>query len=63
MTTKPKNAFKVARDAKIVLQRGIRQGAVKFGGRVYTLTETRGEKLTRLWSVRKAQQGDGGRVS
>ena len=124
--TKPKNAFEVARDAKIALQRGIsskdelcdalarledckdkidrlaqnitelallesqlskmasdfalahpdamdrplspvkdgiRQGIVKFGGRVYTLTETRNDTTTRLWSVRKAQQGDGSRVS
>ena len=118
MKMKPKNAFEVARDAKIVLQRGISsktelcdalarlddckdkidrlaqnitelallesqlskmasdfalahpdamekplspvkdgisQGVLRSGGRIYTLTETRGEKLTRLWSVRKAQ--------
>lgn len=118
MKTKPKNAFEVARDAKIVLQRGISskdelcdaltkledckdkidrlaqnitelallesqlskmasdfalahpdamekplspvkdgisQGVLRSDGRIYTLTETRGEKLTRLWSVRKAQ--------
>ena len=118
MKTKPKNAFEVARDAKIVLQRGISsktelcdalarlddckdkidrlaqnitelallesqlskmasdfalahpdamgkplsplkdgisQGVLKFGGRIYTLTETRGENLTRLWSMRNAQ--------
>ena len=118
MKTKPKNAFEVAWDAKIALQRGISskdelcdalarlddckdkidrlaqnitelallesqlskrtsefalahpdamekplspvkdgisQGVLRSGGRIYTLTETRGEKLTRLWSVRKAQ--------
>ena len=118
MKTKPKNAFEVARDAQIVLQRGIsskdelcdaltkledckdkidrlaqnitelallesqlskrtsdfalahpdaldrpfapvkdgiRQGVLRFGGRIYTLTETRNDRTTRLWSVRKAQ--------
>ena len=118
MKTKPKNAFEVARDAKIVLQRGISsktelcdalarlddckdkidrlaqnitelallesqlskvasefalahpdamekplspvkdgisQGVLKFGGRVYTLTETRNGTTTRLWSVRNAR--------
>ena len=118
MKTKPKNAFEVARDAKIALQRGISskaelcdalarlddckdkidrlaqsitelallesqlskaagdfalahpeamdrplapvrpnisQGVVRAGNVTYTLTETRGEKLTRLWSVRKVQ--------
>ena len=113
MKTKPKNAFEVARDAKIVLQRGISskaelcdalarlddckdkidrlaqsitelallesqlskmagefalahpeamdrplapvrpgisQGVVRAGNVTYTLTETRGEKTTRLWS-------------
>ena len=118
MKTKPKNAFEVARDAKIVLQRGIssktelcdalarlddckdkidrlaqnitelallesqlskrtsdfalahpdamdrpllpvkdgiRQGVLKFGGKIYTLTETQNGTTTRLWSVRNAQ--------
>lgn len=118
MKTKTKNAFEVARDAKIVLQRGtssktelcdaltkfedckdkidrlaqnitelallesqlskmasdfalahpdamgkplspvkdgISQGVLKFGGKVYTLTETRNDRTTRLWSVRKVQ--------
>ena len=118
MKTKPKNAFEVARDAQIVLQRGISskdelcdaltkledckdkidrlaqnitelallesqlskrtsdfalahpdaldkplssvkdgisQGVLRSGGRIYTLTETRNDTMTRLWSVRKAQ--------
>ena len=118
MKMKPKNAFEVARDAKIVLQRGISsktelcdalarlddckdkidrlaqnitelallesqlskrtsefaiahpdaldrplspvkdgisQGVLRFGGRIYTLTETRNDRTTRLWSMRKAQ--------
>ena len=118
MKTKPKNAFEVAREAKIVLQRGIsskaelcdalarlddckdkidrlaqsitelallesqlskmagdfalahpeamdrplspvkdgiNQGVLKFGGRVYTLTETQNDRTTRLWSVRNAR--------
>ena len=118
MKTKTKNAFEVARDAKIVLQRGIsskdelcdalarledckdkidrlaqnitelallesqlskrtsefalahpdamdkplslvkdgiRQGVLRSGGRIYTLTETRNDRTTRLWSVRKAR--------
>ena len=118
MKTKPKNAFEVARDAKIVLQRGISskdelcdalarlddckdkidrlaqnitelvllesqlskrtsefaiahpdameeplspvkdgicQGVLRSGGRIYTLTETRNDRTTRLWSVRKAR--------
>ena len=115
MKTKPKNAFEVARDAKIAVQRGISskaelcdalmaqfecsdkidrlaqsitelallesqlskmagdfalahpdaldrplapvrrgisQGVVRTRNVIYTLTETRGEKLTRLWSRR-----------
>ena len=118
MKTKTKNAFEVARDAKIVLQRGISskdelcdalarledckdkidrlaqnitelallesqlskrtsefaiahpdameeplspvkdgicQGVLRSGGRIYTLTETRNGRTTRLWSVRKAR--------
>ena len=118
MKTKTKNAFEVARDAKIVLQRGISskdelcdalarledckdkidrlaqnitelallesqlskrtsefaiahpdameeplspvkdgicQGVLRSGGRIYTLTETRNDRTTRLWSVRKAR--------
>ena len=118
MKTKPKNAFEVARDAQIVLQRGIsskdelcdaltkledckdkidrlaqnitelallesqlskmasdfalarpdamdrpiapvkdgiRQGVVRTRNAAYTLTETRNDRTTRLWSVRKAQ--------
>ena len=118
MKTKPKNAFEVARDAQIALDRGIHsrkelhetlvtyfecidkidalglhitqlaslssklskaaadyaarnpeamdsplksvkdrfsQGALTFGGRVYTLTETRNDRTTRLWSVRSAR--------
>ena len=118
MKTKPKNAFEVARDAKIALQRGIsskdelcdalarledckdkidrlaqnitelallesqlskaagdfalahpdamdkplslvkdgiRQGVLRSGGRIYTLTETQNDRTTRLWSMRKAQ--------
>ena len=34
---------------------GIRQGVLRSGGKVYTLTETRNDTMTRLWSVRKAQ--------
>ena len=118
MKTKPKNAFEVSRDAKIVLQRGIsskdelcnaltkledckdkidrlaqnitelallesqlskrtsdfalahpdaldkplssvkdgiKQGVLRFDGRIYTLTETQNDRTTRLWSVRKAR--------
>ena len=118
MKTKTKNAFEDARDAKIVLQRGISskdelcdalarledckdkidrlaqnitelallesqlskrtsefaiahpdameeplspvkdgicQGVLRSGGRIYTLTETRNDRTTRLWSMRKAQ--------
>ena len=118
MKTKTKNAFEVARDAKIVLQRGISskaelcdalarlddckdkidrlaqsitelallesqlskiasefaiahpdaldrplspvkagisQGVLRSGSKIYTLTETRNDRTTRLWSVRKAQ--------
>ena len=118
MKTKTKNAFEVARDAKIALQRGIsskdelcdalarlddckdkidrlaqnitelallesqlskrtsdfalahpdaldkplspvkdgiRQGVLRFDGRIYTLTETQNDRTTRLWSVRKVQ--------
>ena len=118
MKTKQKNAFEVARDAKIILQRGISsktelcnalerledckdkidrlaqsitelallesqlskmasdfalahpdaldhplssvkdgisQGDLRFGGRIYALTETRSDRTTRLWSSRKAQ--------
>ena len=117
MKMKPKNAFEVARDAKIALQRGIsskaelcdalaaqfecsdkidrlaqnitelallesqlskiasefalahpdamekplspvkdgiRQGVLRSSGRIYTLTETRNGRMTRLWSVRQA---------